>query len=218
MLDRVVLEVSGTLLVLFTVREIFHDIFHPTRSGSLSDFVGRIASLFMRHTRLRSSVGPLALVAVMLCWVVLLAIGFALLYTGLYPQEFISSAGEVSHGFWMKFLRSLYFSLGSLGAFQTFDLNPRTAWLRLIVAIEGLVGISMITASVSWLVLLYPALARTRMLARRLFVLIEAEKMTSLSLVRELGVPRSVRNRSGRRTAPFGFDSVSHPAQFLSSR
>jgi hypothetical protein len=47
----------------------------------------------------------------------------------------------------------------------------------------------MITASVSWTVLLYPALARSRQFARRVSVLIEAEQRSGLSIVRELGVP-----------------------------
>ena len=42
------LEFGGTLLVVFGLREVFRDIFHPTASGSLSDFVGRLASLLMR--------------------------------------------------------------------------------------------------------------------------------------------------------------------------
>jgi hypothetical protein len=47
----------------------------------------------------------------------------------------------------------------------------------------------MITASVSWTVMLYPALARSRQFARRVSVLLEAEQRSGLSVVRELGVP-----------------------------
>ena len=72
--------------------------------------------------------------------------------------------------------------MGALCTFQTFDLNPRTDWLRLIVAIQGLIGISMITASVSWLVLVYPALARQRATARWLTLAAEAEERTGLSV------------------------------------
>ena len=47
----------------------------------------------------------------------------------------------------------------------------------------------MITASVSWTVLLYPALARSRQFARRVSVLLKAEQLSGLSIVRELQVP-----------------------------
>jgi hypothetical protein len=120
--------------------------------------------------------------------VILLAVGFALIYCGILPREIAGPAGE-SHSFAQNFLRSLYFSLGAFDTFQTFNLSPQTNWLRLVISIEGLIGISMITASVSWLVLLYPALARMRLFGRRVSSLVEAERRARLSLVRELGAP-----------------------------
>lgn len=181
------LEGGGILLVLYGIREVFRDIFHPTASGSLSDWVGRLASRLMRHTRMRPAVGPVSLVAVILCWVVLLATGFALIYCGILPREIAGANG--GYGFPQDFLRSLYFSLGAFDTFQTFNLTPQTNWLRLVISIEGLIGISMITASVSWLVLLYPALARSRLFARRVTSLVEAGRRSRHSLVEELGAP-----------------------------
>jgi hypothetical protein len=189
MIRQILLECGGVVLVLYGLREVFRDIFHPTASGSLSDFVGRIASLLMRDTPMRPAIGPLALVTVIFCWVLLLATGFALIYSGLLPQEVASSHGTTNGGFAQNLLRSFYFSLGAFDTFQTFDLSPKTNWLRLVISIEGLIGISMITASVSWLVLLYPALARTREFARRVSSWLETEKRAGLSLVQELGVP-----------------------------
>jgi hypothetical protein len=58
-----------------------------------------------------------------------------------------------------------------------------------VITLEGLIGISMITATVSWTVLLYPALARSRQFARRVSILVEAEERSHLSVVRDLGVP-----------------------------
>lgn len=83
MIARIAMEAGGTLLVLFGLREVFRDIFQPTRSGILSDYVGRFMSLLMRHTRSRPAVGPNSLVTVILCWVTFLATGFALIYCGL---------------------------------------------------------------------------------------------------------------------------------------
>ncbi len=178
---RIVLEICGTLLVLLTLREVFRDIFHPTRSGNLSDAIGRSVSLLLRHTRLRPAAGPLALIAVLVAWILLLCVGFAVIYLGLYPRDFSTTAGIDSLGWGSRILHCLYFSVGALCTFQTFDLNPRTDWLRLIVAVQGLVGISMITASVSWLVLLYPALARQRATARQLTLATEAEERSGLA-------------------------------------
>ena len=179
-MPRIVLEVAGTLVVLFTLREVFRDIFHPTRSGNLSDAIGRGMSKLLRHTRLRPSIGPLALIAVLVMWVLLLCVGFAIIYLGLYPQDFTTTAGIDNLRWSSRVLHCLYLSMGALCTFQTFDLNPRTDWLRLIVAVQGLVGISMITASVSWLVLLYPALARQRAIARQITLASEAEERSGL--------------------------------------
>ncbi|MGI4979405.1 MAG: hypothetical protein ACRYHB_03290 [Janthinobacterium lividum] len=182
MVSRVAFEVAGTFLVLFTLREVFRDIFHPTLSGNLSDALGDGLSLLLRHTRLRQAAGPLVLIAVLLSWIVLLCLGFAIIYYGLYPQDFTTTAGVESMSVGSRMVHCLYFSAGALCTFQTFDLNPKTDWLRLIVALQGLVGISMITASVSWLVLLYPALARVRATARWLSIAAEAEERSGLSV------------------------------------
>ena len=168
---RILLDVSGTLLVLFGLREVFRDIFHPTRSGSLSDFNGRAALILMRHTPLRSAAGPIALVATIFGWIAILVCGFALIYWGLGGPETPNLRGSSLQA--GGFLRGLAMSLGSFDTFQTFEPRPAAGWLRLIIGIEGLVGISMITASVSWLVLLYPALAHIRDFAKRTSVLVD---------------------------------------------
>jgi hypothetical protein len=57
----IVSEAAGTLIILFTLRDVFHDIFHPTRSGSLSDFAGKAGSRLFLRTKLRPAVGPACL-------------------------------------------------------------------------------------------------------------------------------------------------------------
>jgi hypothetical protein len=209
MTARIALEIGGAFLVLFGLREVFRDIFHPTRSGTLSDFVGRFASLLMRRTRLRAAVGPVSLVSVILCWVIFLATGFALIYCGLLPQEVSGPPGATSGTFAQHFLKSLYFSLGAFDTFQTFDLSPQTNWLRFVISIEGLIGISMITASVSWLVLLYPALARCRRFAKYVSLLVETEKRAGVTLVRHLGT--TLPTELARGVLQFRLDIVLFP-------
>lgn len=184
-----VLECAGIALVLYGVLQVFRDIFHPTESGSLSDWVGRLYSKLLRNTRLRPSVGPLALVTVIVTWVALLTGGFALIYCGVLPGGFRQTEprGEPA-SLGRRLVRSIYISIGAFDTFETFDLVPKTDAMRIAVSLEGLLGISMITASVSWTVLLYPALARGRWFARHASLLLRAEERTGLSPVRELGV------------------------------
>lgn len=124
---------------------------------------------------------------VILCWDCLLVGGFALIYCGMPSGQLIGPPQAMAHATASKYLESLYISLGSFDTFQTFNLWPQKDWLRLVIAVEGLIGISMITASVSWLVLLYPAYARSRHFGRRVSSLLEAEHRAAESIVRELG-------------------------------
>jgi hypothetical protein len=187
MAESILLEVGGVVVVLFGLREVFRDIFHPTRSGSLSDFNGRAASILMRHTPLRVAVGPIALVSTIAEWVAILVFGFALVYWGLSVQGSLQPGTSSLSA--KGFLRGLAMSLGTFDTFQTFNPTPRAGWVQLVAGIEGLVGISMITASVSWLVLLYPALAHMRDFAKQASVLFEAEQRSGLSLMANLGIP-----------------------------
>lgn len=184
---EIVFECAGTLVVLYGLSEVFRDIFHPTRSGTLSETAGRLISAALRHTRFRPAVGPIALVTVILCWDALLVGGFALIYCGFPPDGVIGPPGAMAHALGQKYLESLYISLGAFDTFQTFNLWSQVDWLRLVIAVEGLIGISMITASVSWLVLLYPAYARSRQFGRRVSSLLEAERRGAENLVQQFG-------------------------------
>lgn len=179
----VVAEILGAALVLFTLREVFRDIFHPTRSGSLSDLIGRMASRLLGHTPVRPSVGPLVLVSVIASWVLLLGTGFALIYFGLYPEYFVVNPAAGHQELADRIVRSCYLSLGSLDTFQTFDMQPRVSWLNLVIALQGLLGLALITASISWLVLIYPALSRNRFFSKRVSLLIRAQEQSGVSIL-----------------------------------
>jgi len=77
----------------------------------------------------------------------------------------------------------LYFSLQAVTTLGLGDVTPKTDWLRILVAFQALAGLALVTASVSWIVLLYPALARMRTLARRASILARAEQNTSVDVV-----------------------------------
>jgi len=192
MFSTAIQEILGLALIFFAFQNVFRDIFHPTRSGSLSDFIGALGSRLFVHTKLRAAIGPACLVAVIFSWVALTGIGFALVYLPLIPGEI---GGQISSGTADRILHSLYLSFGSIATFQTFDIDLHRSWLRLIVTIQGLVGLSLITASISWLVLLYPALERTRFLATKTFALVEVKERCNFSVLPDEGLLRSMADR-----------------------
>jgi hypothetical protein len=172
----------GVFVLAFAVREIFRDLFQPSGSGALSSYVGRwIFQISRKLTYLLEIAGPPAVVVVIGCWTFLLAASFALIYCGSYPDGF-TIQGEPRRGF-SEFATLLAYSLASLTTVGTPDLSPKPDWLRLTVAVESLLGFSLVTASISWIVLIYPALGRMRSLARRAAILIKAQRETGIDAI-----------------------------------
>lgn len=170
-------------MVGFALREVFQDLFHPARVGSLSDFVGRtLFRLLRRRSPTRSLAGPLSLVVVIFSWALLQAVGFALIYWAAFPSGFRLTQGG-SAAAEQGFATMLYFSLQAITTLGFGDLLPNAVWLRLLVSFQALIGFALLTASVSWVVLLYPALGRLRTLARRASILAAAERETSINVV-----------------------------------
>jgi hypothetical protein len=173
----------GIAIIGFGFTEIFQDLFHPTHTGSLSDWVGRtVFRLLRRWPRALSSAGPLTVVLVILCWALLLAVGFALLYSAGYPGSFrLLNRENVSSR--SDFATMLYFSLQVMTTLGLGDVMPKADWLRIIVSLQSLIGLGFLTAAVSSIVLIYPALGRMRMLARRTTILHKAGRQTGIEIV-----------------------------------
>ncbi len=172
----------GVLILAFTFNQIFQDLFHPTQSGALSEWIGRTTfRLFRRRPSTLSIAGPLTLVIVILLWATLQAVGFALLYWASFPWafHFLSHPANGTGGFWTV----LYFSVQVMTTLGLGDLLPTAAWLRILVSIQALVGFALLTASVSSIVLIYPPLSRMRTLARFTETLLEASKRTGIEVV-----------------------------------
>jgi hypothetical protein len=164
------------------VREVFRDLFHPSEKGSLSDYLGRtIFNVFRHSPPLLPLAGPLALVLVIFSWALLQATGFALIYWAAFPGSFQLADGRPFPEQY-DFLKTLYFSIEAMTTMGFGDMLPKPDWLRLVVAAEALTGFAFLTASVSWTVLLYPALARLRTLARRTSILVHASASTRIAL------------------------------------
>jgi hypothetical protein len=64
-------------------------------------------------------------------------------------------------------LDSVYLSLVTVATLGLGDISPGEGWLRLVSPLEALVGFALLTATVSWVLEIYPALTRRRVLAIR---------------------------------------------------
>ncbi len=125
--------------------------------------------------------GPASLILVVGSWVVLLTVGFAFLYYAWFPEQFSTSTGDTPPAN-ARLLTSLYISAECLVTIGSGGLTPRTTTMRYVSVAEGLLGFGLLTASVSWIVLLSPALARMRLLARGVSDLANAERHANVSV------------------------------------
>jgi hypothetical protein len=70
---------------------------------------------------------------------------------------------------------ALNFSLVTLTTLGFGDVVPASGWLRVVTPFEALVGFGLLSASISWLLLVYPVIARRRSLAYEVRLLRDAE-------------------------------------------
>lgn len=166
-----VLTISGVLLILAALRDIFHTLWHPGGFGTLSKTV---FTLTWRVTKLRRSgsgpssiAGPLGVLFTLGVWTVLMVVGFALVYLPRMADDFyVSSSPQPLQS--SDVTAALYVSFVAVTTLGLGDITPATPLLRLVVPAEALLGFLLLTAGISWILQLYPALNRRRGLARRL--------------------------------------------------
>ncbi|WP_137991137.1 potassium channel family protein [Streptomyces vilmorinianum] len=161
----------GAVLVLFILRDVFHTLWHPTRHGGLSRLVmmsmWRLSMRLGVRRRPAGLVGPLGMVTVVAVWALTVAVGWALIYWPHMPERFSYATGLVPSEHAGP-VDALYISLVTLATLGLGDIAPASGWLRVFAPMEALVGFVLLSATVSWILGIYPALARRRALALRL--------------------------------------------------
>jgi hypothetical protein len=173
----------GVAVILFTVREMFNDLFHPTQSGAFSEWIASgIFRLFRRWRSMLPTAGPLSVALVIAAWAMLLATGFALIYWVRFPADYTLPPGAAPAG-WDRWWWSFYYSLEMMTTLGLGDIRPNPTWLKVLSACDTLIGFSLVTASITWIILIFPALRRMRTLARKASTLSDAEERTGVSVV-----------------------------------
>jgi hypothetical protein len=174
----------GAAVVLAVLRDIFHTLWHPSgRSGlgrKVMAAVWRAGRPRRGHRRVGLLAGPLAMVFVVLAWVALIVLGWTLIYwPHLADGFFISeSLQRTTRG---GVLDALYLSMVTLATLGFGDIVPTEEWLRIAVPVQALLGFALLTAAVTWVLQVYPALTRRRALAIRLSLLRRADAVRVLS-------------------------------------
>lgn len=175
----------GALIIALTLRDIFDVLFHPLGRGMIARQVVRLVATAARAAggvrTIGLLVGPLSYVAVVGTWALLLAFGWALVFLPQLPQGFTFGPGLVP-GEHSGFLDALYVSLVNLTSLGYGDISPASPALRVLGPVETLFGLGLLTASISWLISIYNAIARRDSLAHEVHLAKEAEEQLGTKL------------------------------------
>jgi hypothetical protein len=159
---------------------VFDTLFHPHGKGVVSDTLTRAVwratrRLVRGNHHVLSLAGPIAFLGVIAVWGSLVVFGFALIIWPHMPEDFAFGEGvEVAHQ--DGFIDALYLSLVNVTSLGYGDVVPTSDLLRLLGPLETLIGLGLLTASISWILLLYRVLADYRSLSHEISLLIEAER------------------------------------------
>jgi hypothetical protein len=179
-----IVTLLGAAVVLAVLRDIFHTLWHPSGHGGTGRrvlaAVWRMGRPRQANRRVRALAGPLAMVVVVMAWVALIVLGWTLVYwPHLDDGFFISEAlQESTRG---GLLDALYLSMVTLATLGFGDIVPTEEWLRVAVPLQAMLGFVLLTAVVTWVLQVYPALTRRRALAIRLSVLRRADAVRTLA-------------------------------------
>jgi hypothetical protein len=167
-LAAVLSTVAGVSLVGLAARDAFEALFHPDGRMLVSRAVMRGWWRVLRHRPSALPLaGPLSLLTILACWLVLLVCGWALVLWPHFPERFAFAPGAEGN----TLVDAVYISIVTLSTIGYGDVVPAADSLRLLVPLEALLGFGLLTAAVSWLLSVYPALSRRRSLAYEIWLL-----------------------------------------------
>ena len=174
-----VVTLVGVLLVTAVVRDVFHTLFHPVGHGSIAPqvmkTVWRLLRLLPADRRIATLTGPLGIAVVVLTWGFMAVVGWTLIYFAQMPEGF-AYGSELNPAARHDLIDSLYLSLVTIATLGFGDVVPTSVSLRLAAPFEALFGFMLLTAAVSWVLEIYPALHRRRVLAMQLSTLRRARE------------------------------------------
>jgi hypothetical protein len=121
-----------------------------------------IARLFNRRKHIiLSFCGPTIIVFLLIFWVLLLVIGFALIIWPQMGNQVIETNGQTPAGFWGAFYYSGY-SFSTLG---TGNIVPQSDLYRVIMVVQSILGFSFFTLIITYFLSLFDAMHRRNILA-----------------------------------------------------
>lgn len=166
--EGLIVQFLGVALLLLALADVFLTVLHARAdAGIFTPRFNRLvwlafrtvaAPLGRRRDAVLSYAGPMLLAATVALWVVLLTVGFALIYWPAMGREIVelTDLAETPQGF----LAALYFSGSCLTTLGFGDLVPVTTTFRLLAVLQSIIGFSAVTLALTYFLSIYSALIR----------------------------------------------------------
>lgn len=166
-MTTVLSTVAGVVLIAAALFDVFQTLLRPGGTGRLTVVVFRATWRLVSRGRRRATIsGPATILTVILIWIALITIGWALIFLPHLPDGFAYNGVEPDR--YYPFVEAMTLSLVTLTTLGYGDAVPTQEVLRAVSPLEALMGFAILTAAVSWFMQIYPALARRRSFAIRL--------------------------------------------------
>lgn len=168
---------SGAIIMLFALLDIFLTVLYARAgSGVFSRFVcawewrllRRLAMLFGRRAQVFLSLcGPAIVVSLIMWWALLLTVGAALIFHPFLGSAIVTSGGSTP----TDFVSAMYAGANSMSIVGSSGFSPQTSSFRLIFMCNSLIGMSVISLTLTYLMQIYNALQQRNSLGLHLFLL-----------------------------------------------
>jgi hypothetical protein len=172
---RWVEAVAGTLLMALVLADVFLTVLYA-RAGTeiISNRLARLVWLAMRRLALNSSnggllsfCGPLIVVALLLTWSILLALGAALI---IHPQLGTNITNS-NQGTPTDFVTAIYVAGSSLSIVGASNFAPQSAGAKLLFLLNSVIGTSVLSLTITYLMQIYSALRSRNSLCLKIHAL-----------------------------------------------
>lgn len=162
----------GAALLVIVLGDVYATILHArARGGLISETINRTVWRVVRYVAFRlsrqrrhillNSIGPLLLPLLLIVLLVYLVVGFALIYMPWMPAGFnVAPEAESS-----RITEALYFSGVTLTTVGYGDITPHSTLMRFVALTQSTSGFVLISLGVTYLVTVYGALERKRLVA-----------------------------------------------------
>ncbi|WP_025035549.1 hypothetical protein [Bradyrhizobium sp. DOA9] len=166
--------ILGTLLMALVLADVFLTVLYARAgTGFLSDRLARLVWLALRgmasshKNHVLSFCGPVIVVALLLTWSILLALGTALIVHPLLGTSITNSNQDTP----TDFVTALYVAGSSLSIVGGSDFGPQSPGAKLLFLLNSVIGTSVISLTITYLMQIYGALRSRNSLCLKIHAL-----------------------------------------------